>query len=62
MFTEGAGCVGDNVEFASFISLAKDGTKASLILFAASGSINNEGIRAILTGVIYNRFRAEGRT
>ena len=48
MFTEGAGCVGDNVKFASFISLAKDGAKTTLILFAASGSINNEGISCLL--------------
>jgi hypothetical protein len=62
MFTEGAGCVGDHVKLAPFISLAKDGAKTTLILFAASGSINNEGIRAVLTRVIDNRFRAEGRT
>ena len=48
------------MKLASFVGLAKDGAKATLIFVATSGSVNNEGIGAVFTGVVDNKLRAKG--
>jgi len=61
VLAKGAGSISNDVEFPVLVSLTEDSAEAALTFVTTSGSVNNESVGAVLTGVIHHRLRAQGR-